>query len=101
MAPRVLYFGSRQILWECKELEAYEVFPEGIPALMRSGFKSAGLLEGPSRIHGVKLQVRQLDADNDAKGKLKEDLEANITSGVEDILIREERDKDEKNRWRV
>ncbi|MCJ1456329.1 hypothetical protein MMC28_006690 [Mycoblastus sanguinarius] len=31
LAPRVLHFGARQILWECPELEACETYPEGLP----------------------------------------------------------------------
>ena len=32
LAPRVLHFGKRQLLWECNELRACEVYPRGIPA---------------------------------------------------------------------
>ena len=31
LAPRVLHFSSRQVFWECCELEASETFPNGDP----------------------------------------------------------------------
>jgi hypothetical protein len=31
LAPRVIHFGPNQILWECRELAATEVYPSGIP----------------------------------------------------------------------
>jgi hypothetical protein len=96
LAPRILHFSSRQIMWECKELEACEVFLDGIPTLMNSGFKSAGLLEGPSSIHGVKLQVRQREAESDAKRKLHGHIEASVITGVEGIVVREDRSKDDR-----
>ena len=31
LAPRVLHFGSNQLYWECRALEACETFPKGFP----------------------------------------------------------------------
>lgn len=31
LAPRVVHFGARQVLWECLELEACETYPNGLP----------------------------------------------------------------------
>ena len=31
LAPRILHFGSDQLLWECCELNASEAYPHGIP----------------------------------------------------------------------
>ena len=31
LSPRVLHFGSQQILWECAEMNAAETYPEGLP----------------------------------------------------------------------
>ena len=31
LAPRVLHFGEEQLLWECQELQACEMFPDGLP----------------------------------------------------------------------
>ncbi|KAF2679231.1 heterokaryon incompatibility protein [Lentithecium fluviatile CBS 122367] len=31
LSPRVLHFGERQILWECREKDAAEIYPEGLP----------------------------------------------------------------------
>lgn len=33
LAPRVLHFGKRQLLWECNEFRACEVYPRGMPPL--------------------------------------------------------------------
>lgn len=30
LSPRVLYFGQRQILWECQQKEDAEIYPEGL-----------------------------------------------------------------------
>ncbi|OHF02047.1 hypothetical protein CORC01_02626 [Colletotrichum orchidophilum] len=30
LSPRVLYFGQRQILWECQQKEAAEIYPEAM-----------------------------------------------------------------------
>ncbi|EGO54152.1 hypothetical protein NEUTE1DRAFT_13510, partial [Neurospora tetrasperma FGSC 2508] len=47
LAPRVLHFGERQLMWECCEKDAAEVFPHGLhPELAASGnvrFKSFNL----------------------------------------------------------
>ena len=32
LAPRVLHFGRRQLLWECNELRSCEIYPKGMPA---------------------------------------------------------------------
>ena len=34
MSRRVLHFGEKQIFWECKELEACEIFPSGVPEIV-------------------------------------------------------------------
>lgn len=31
LAPRVIHFGARQILWECLEFDACDTHPEGLP----------------------------------------------------------------------
>lgn len=31
LAPRVIHFGARQVLWECLELQACETYPDGLP----------------------------------------------------------------------
>ena len=31
LAPRVVHFGARQVLWECLELEACQTYPDGLP----------------------------------------------------------------------
>ncbi|KAK3381792.1 heterokaryon incompatibility protein-domain-containing protein [Podospora didyma] len=34
-APRILQFGRRQLLWECFEKDAAEVYPDGLPLSLR------------------------------------------------------------------
>ncbi|MCJ1384723.1 hypothetical protein MMC17_007841 [Xylographa soralifera] len=34
LAPRVLHFGSSQLYWECRALEACETFPDGFPNVL-------------------------------------------------------------------
>ncbi|KAE8450832.1 hypothetical protein EG329_005745 [Mollisiaceae sp. DMI_Dod_QoI] len=46
LSARLLHLGSRQIFWECKEMEASETFPNGLPHQMRSGFKKKAGFEG-------------------------------------------------------
>ncbi|KAK0629222.1 hypothetical protein B0T17DRAFT_505807 [Bombardia bombarda] len=31
LAPRVLHFGRRQLIWECREKDAAEMYPKGLP----------------------------------------------------------------------
>ncbi|CAK4033804.1 Hypothetical predicted protein [Lecanosticta acicola] len=44
LAKRAIHFGRKQVLWECCDMDAAEVFPEGLPASMKgmyvTGFKS-------------------------------------------------------------
>ena len=39
LAPRVLYFASEQIYWECMELFACEIFPEGMDSSKKENFR--------------------------------------------------------------
>ena len=42
LSPRVLHYGRDQLLWECRELDACETYPDGLPEPLqnaRSGFK--------------------------------------------------------------
>jgi hypothetical protein len=36
LSPRVLHFGCNQLLWECREWEAAESYPNGVPAILSS-----------------------------------------------------------------
>src|SRR5262249_23201575 len=38
LAPRVLHFGKRQMGWECRELDALEMLPNGIPRTSNLSF---------------------------------------------------------------
>jgi hypothetical protein len=39
LSARILHLGSRQVFWECKELEACETFPNGVPQQLTTRFK--------------------------------------------------------------
>ncbi|ROW09352.1 hypothetical protein VMCG_02543 [Cytospora schulzeri] len=39
LAPRSLYFGESQLLWECRQQHACEMFPDGIPNVFMSDIK--------------------------------------------------------------
>ncbi|KAK3342522.1 hypothetical protein B0H65DRAFT_468503 [Neurospora tetraspora] len=68
LAPRILHFGKRQVMWECCEKDASEVFPHGLhPELAASEyvrFKSfaLGLDQGDQRgyFDTSRLPVAQL-----------------------------------------
>ncbi|KXJ94922.1 heterokaryon incompatibility protein-domain-containing protein [Microdochium bolleyi] len=34
LSPRALHFGKEQLLWECRSLNACELFPEGLPDVL-------------------------------------------------------------------
>lgn len=40
LASRVLHIGECQMFWECRQLEASEIFPEGTPEHFKKRFKS-------------------------------------------------------------
>ena len=31
LAPRILHFGKRQLIWECRQKDAAEIYPDGLP----------------------------------------------------------------------
>ncbi|KAH8660483.1 heterokaryon incompatibility protein-domain-containing protein [Xylariales sp. PMI_506] len=47
LAPRVLHFGARQMLWECATLDACETYPMGLPPETQS--------EGHTRFKSLKI----------------------------------------------
>jgi hypothetical protein len=36
LAPRVLHFGETQLLWECHEMDACEMYPRGLPSILQT-----------------------------------------------------------------
>ena len=40
LAPRVLHFSSQQLIWECRELDAAEKYPRGLPKVLSSTAKA-------------------------------------------------------------
>ena len=63
LAPRILHFGSDQLLWECCELNASEAYPRGIPEIT-CGTKSElhHALEVPADVqsHGNPTMLQKL-----------------------------------------
>ena len=56
LAPRVLHFGNRQLLWECHELDAAEKYPLGLPpVLSKSAYTSFKGLD--SEVDGKNLRI--------------------------------------------
>ncbi|RSL59713.1 hypothetical protein CEP54_007169 [Fusarium duplospermum] len=41
LAPRILHFGKRQLLWECCEKDAAEVYPDGLPSSLSTSMVAA------------------------------------------------------------
>lgn len=37
LSPRTLHFGRNQIFYKCREIEACEAFPKGLPKIIRNG----------------------------------------------------------------
>ena len=35
LAPRLLHFGAEQVFWECHEMDACEMYPQGLPQVLR------------------------------------------------------------------
>ncbi|RSL96634.1 hypothetical protein CDV31_013407 [Fusarium ambrosium] len=54
LAPRILHFGKRQLIWECCEKDAAEVYPDGLPASLSTSpdaaFKQLDSSEYISRV---------------------------------------------------
>lgn len=36
LSPRAIHFGEHQLFWECKELDACEAYPKGLPNLLNN-----------------------------------------------------------------
>ena len=43
LAKRVLHFGKEQLFWECRELDACEVYPNGLPSAIQTRPRFKGL----------------------------------------------------------
>ncbi|KAK3343651.1 heterokaryon incompatibility protein-domain-containing protein, partial [Lasiosphaeria hispida] len=55
LSPRILHFGVDRMYWECRELEACETFPRGLPqAAHREGRPLTGRADGK----GIHLELR-------------------------------------------
>lgn len=53
LARRILHFGPRQLGWECRELEALEIFPNGLPRGFTTTFMSK------PRVYGMMSKLSQ------------------------------------------
>lgn len=60
LAPRVLHFSSQQIVWECRELDAAEKYPKGLPKVLGGTalalFKGLDPDEDGARLRGLSDQ---------------------------------------------
>ena len=83
LAPRILHFGLRQIMWECKELEACEVFPDGIPDPLKSGFKAVDLLDNKSTIESTGQQGSQSETEDEIETENQTNIDTSIASKVD------------------
>ncbi|KAM6536285.1 hypothetical protein FALCPG4_002294 [Fusarium falciforme] len=41
LAPRILHFGKRQLIWECCEKDAAEIYPDGLPPCLSTSSDAA------------------------------------------------------------
>lgn len=59
LSPRTVNFCDGQIFWDCRELEACETFPDGIPQIfsetMRPGYETNGFKGWESAVARVRL----------------------------------------------
>ena len=61
LAPRILHYGSDQLLWECLELDACETYPDGLPCtdtVARNNLDDGGAIS--RRWKGVDLDPEAL-----------------------------------------
>jgi hypothetical protein len=65
LAPRVLHFGKDQLLWECREKDACESYPHGLPGLydaqIYTNFKA---LDPTVYVKKMASQGRQMSAED-------------------------------------
>ncbi|KAH8808826.1 heterokaryon incompatibility protein-domain-containing protein [Xylogone sp. PMI_703] len=67
LSPRVLHFGKDQLLWECREKDACETFPEGFPSFINtfdSRFKGVDLMSDGKRLRIMGSGDRSGDSFN-------------------------------------
>ena len=55
LSPRVLHFGRHQVLWECRDQDACEMYPEGIPAGLDLFLDKLKILEQESENDAYRL----------------------------------------------
>lgn len=70
LSPRILHFGSQQLFWECRELEACESYPCGIPRsrdplsfVVRTGLKRLNPSEKRRAQEGVSSSMSKFTFD--------------------------------------
>lgn len=75
LSPRSLHFGTRQLFWECYEMEACEVFPTGLPSQMQrsnakkllSGFLSTAPLDHPPSTHLMTRSAAKISRSQESR----------------------------------
>jgi hypothetical protein len=60
LAPRVLHFGARHVLWECAEMNAAESYPEGLPDCIPTETAKGSLaIPAPGALHAASFGPEQ------------------------------------------
>ncbi|KAH9896204.1 heterokaryon incompatibility protein [Xylariomycetidae sp. FL2044] len=58
LSPRVLHYGRRQLFWECREHDAAEMYPDGLPGMCRTTVYANFKSFDPEALH-EKLKARR------------------------------------------
>jgi hypothetical protein len=66
LAPRILHFGKRQLIWECFEKDAAEVYPDGLPLSLSTSshtrFKQMNSTDYADRVN--RYRYREADGNS-------------------------------------
>jgi hypothetical protein len=96
LSQRIIHFGSRQILWECNQLEACETFPKGVPKPLRKRFKALAQVDPygkiANRIEAGPLSVEEILGSPEMDGSI-EDVWQSIQMGYNDKILTFYKDK--------
>ncbi|KAF7547980.1 hypothetical protein G7046_g8839 [Stylonectria norvegica] len=63
LAPRILHFGKRQLIWECCEKDAAEVYTDGLPPALRTSSESGFKQLDSSEYIGQKYRYKEREAE--------------------------------------
>ncbi|KAI5458928.1 heterokaryon incompatibility protein-domain-containing protein [Mariannaea sp. PMI_226] len=63
LAPRILHFGRQQLLWECREKDAAEIYPDGLPPALSTSSDAGFKQLDPSEYVGRVSRYRHNNTD--------------------------------------